>query len=886
MLSANALPASPTEPSRRTASLWALLRETAWPAMRHAPGRTALVCICVALGVALSFSVQLINDSALGEFASALHQVNGEPDFTLRAQREGFDETLYTRVALHPDVAWASPVIEWDVELAQANGARVSLRLIGLDALAAAPITPALVPQPNQADRVGFLAPDAVFLNPAAERLVKQLASHREPQSDAQQVLEIPLTGRQVALRIAGSVSIDGPPLAVLDIAGAQVLLGWGGRLSRIDVRLRPGVDADALVAALALPPGVRAARANEGEQRMANLSQAYRVNLSVLALVALFTGAFLVFSIFSLTVAQRTPQFALLGVLGLTANERLRLVLAEAALLGLIGSVCGLVIGAGLAAFALRWLAGDLGGGVFTGIAPELHIAPIPALLVGALGVLAAVAGAWLPARRAQRLAPALALKGLGGDDSAPPSVWWAAGPVLAGLALLPLPPVGGLPIAAYLSVALLLLGGVAAIPLGVGGALALWHPQRAPLMVLAVERARHQRSSATIAVAGVVTGLALSVALTTMVGSFRSAVGEWLGGLLAADLYVQSAASSASANALFFTEEAVAKIAALPGVAHLEAQRIVSLQLAPEQPAVVLIARPLHHSRAPLPLIGAQRAPPPGAIAIWVSEPFAELYRVTPGDSLTLPLGNSTLNGAVEGSHPMPGQDQPTAFARATTDFSVAGIWRDYARQFGAIAIDIQDFRARTHDSRSNDLALWLAPGTARPSLQESIRAVAGPGLPMRFASADEIRSFSLRIFDRSFAVTTWLQMVAMGIGLFGVAASFSAQVLARKREFGLLAHLGLTRRQILTVVAAEGAAWTFAGVLLGLVLGVVISAVLVKVVNPQSFHWSMDLQLPWGQLLPLCLAMLAAGTLAASIAGRAAANANAALAVKEDW
>ena len=126
----------------------------------------------------------------------------------------------------------------------------------------------------------------------------------------------------------------------------------------------------------------------------------------------------------------------------------------------------------------------------------------------------------------------------------------------------------------------------------------------------------------------------------------------------------------------------------------------------------------------------------------------------------------------------------------------------------------------------------------------------------------------------------------MVAMGIGLFGVAASFSAQVLARKREFGLLAHLGLTRRQILTVVAAEGASWTFAGVLLGLGLGIVISAVLVKVVNPQSFHWRMDLQLPWAQLVPLCLAMLAAGTLAASIAGRAAANANAALAVKEDW
>jgi putative ABC transport system permease protein len=142
------------------------------------------------------------------------------------------------------------------------------------------------------------------------------------------------------------------------------------------------------------------------------------------------------------------------------------------------------------------------------------------------------------------------------------------------------------------------------------------------------------------------------------------------------------------------------------------------------------------------------------------------------------------------------------------------------------------------------------------------------------------------SLRIFDRSFAVTYWLQAVAIGIGLFGVAASFSAQVLASRKEFGLLAHLGLTRAQVLAVVAGEGLAWTAAGAAAGLLLGLGVSLVLVHVINPQSFRWTMDLHIPTLSLLALALAVMAAGTLTAWLAGRAAASAQAVLAVKEDW
>jgi putative ABC transport system permease protein len=119
-----------------------------------------------------------------------------------------------------------------------------------------------------------------------------------------------------------------------------------------------------------------------------------------------------------------------------------------------------------------------------------------------------------------------------------------------------------------------------------------------------------------------------------------------------------------------------------------------------------------------------------------------------------------------------------------------------------------------------------------------------------------------------------------------LFGIAASFSAQVLARRKEFGLLVHLGLTRRQVLRIVSLEGAAWTSLGALAGTALGLAVALVLVRVVNPQSFHWTMDLVIPVARLAALAGAVILAGTLTAWLAGRAAAGQDAVLAVKEDW
>lgn len=841
-----------------------MLTTFSWQELKHHPWRSAVAVLAVTLGVALAFAVHLINASALAEFGNAVAAVNGQPDADLRARQGPIDDAWLDRAAAHPGVAVASPVLEVQAQVQTSDGRRVPLRLVGVDALVVARVAPGLMPTIDQeresADRLDLFAPDTLFLNPAALQALG-------PSDDLRVLMGL----EAHTLRVAGRVNAPGAPLAVMDVAALQALADRGGGLSRIDLRLAPGASLDAVVADLALPDQLLVQRPAQAGERVSNLSRAYRVNLTVLALVALFTGAFLVFSVLSLSVTRRQPQFALLGVLGMSGPERMRLVLAESALIGAAGSALGLALGTALAAVALRQLGGDLGGGYFTGVAPPLRFGAGAAVLYGVLGLAAALVGGWWPARAAAALQPAQAIKGLG--TQTPSRRRHALAPALLVLAALCalLPPVGGMALGAYASVGLLLVGGIAALPLAVGALLARLAPAfaRRLLPLLAVERARRLRETATVATSGVVASLALSVALTVMVASFRDSVNRWLDAVLPAPLYVRGVVTGADAQPL--DETFVAAVRALPGVAQMDTVRALPLQFDPASPAVTLVVRTLQGEPLPLPLVGNPLPVPPGSVPVYVSEAMVDLYGARPGQAL-----------------PEMAQAMPTPAAREAR-YVVAGVWRDYARQHGSIAIDAGDHARLTGDRGVSDLALTPQAGLDVAVLRDAVRGLAeqqGAGDRIEFATAEQIRAVSLRIFDRSFAVTVWLQAVAIGIGLFGVAASFSAQVLVRRKEFGLLAHLGLTRRQILGVVALEGLAWTALGALAGLGLGLLVSLVLVHVVNPQSFHWTMDLVLPWTRLAALCVAVVLAGTLTAWLAGRAAASGDAVQAVKQDW
>lgn len=817
---------------------------------------TLFSLVAIILGVSLGMAVQAVHEAALNEFGRGMRSLAGAADLQVVGPRGGFDEKLYGVVASRAEVAAASPVLEIDVGLV---GRDEKLPLLGIDVFALAQVTPALLPRPvfpessTPADRFATLAQDNVFLSSAAQQaLGRKTGQHIDFQAGS----------GKLRFRIAGDIpgADENRRLAVMDIAAAQFAFGRIGKISRIDLRLAEGVSSAVARQSLQplLPAGVLIEVPEAAADQAGNLSRAYRVNLTMLAAIALLTGGFLVFSAQALSVVRRRTEFAFLRALGLSRRSLFSWLLAEGAAVGLIGGVLGVILGHGLAWGALALLGGDLGAGYFSGLKPELVFQPQAAAVYVLLGLLAGLAGAWLPAREAATVSPAQALKA--GDEAdligGRGHPWLGFGLLAASVAASTIPPQHGLPIGGYLAVACLLAGGVLLLPALAAG-IARLLPVRGPVPArLAAARLGAAPGHAVVAAAGVMTSVALAAAMAIMVASFRDSVDQWLHQLLPADLYLRAGGAQTS---VYLDPALQARIAAVDGVARSSFTRYNSVRLAVGKTPVVLIARPIAQDGSDLPLVGARHVT--SQAAIWISEAMFDLYGWRPGQTVELPLAG----------HPVPLQ--------------VAGVWRDYSRQTGAIMIDLADYRRLTGDPLVNDVAIHLAPGAPIEQVTAALTALAGPGM-LEIARPGEIRAISLQIFDRTFAITYLLEAVAVAIGLAGIAASFAALAAARRREFGMLRHLGLTRRQIGWMLAQEGALAASVGVIAGLLAGGAIGIVLIEVVNRQSFHWSMDLHVPWGSLELFGLSLIALAAFAAVLAGRQAMRQDAVLAVREDW
>jgi putative ABC transport system permease protein len=850
--------------SMRRLSRWLLLGE--W---RAHPVRTLVAIAAIAVGISLGFAIHLINAAAFNEFSSAIKGLSGVADVQVRGTEPFFDEAVYPLLARRDGVTVASPVLEFD---ASVPGERTALKIIGIDVFRAGFISPDLIGVPADGNVADTLADDAIFLSPAARQWLKPSGP-----------LTLQVGTNALRLRVAGSLqrARAGQRIGVMDLGAAQWRFDKLGQLSRIDLKLRDGVNRDAFKAQLeqelqrAYPDRFSVNQPNDQEQDSRNegMSRAYRVNLTVLALVALFTGAFLVFSTQALSVIRRRSQFALLRVLGMDRHRLLRQILIEGLSLGIAGSAIGIAAGYGMAATALHFMGADLGAGFFSGVQPTVHFTPVAAAVYFALGVGVALLGCAAPGLDAARAKPAVALKS--GTEEAAMSRLAKAWPSLLCIALAALlsqaPPVFELPIFGYLSIALLLIGAIALMPRLAAIVFRYAHqrwsaattdkPGASPVLTLTLARLANASSQAGIALGGVLSSFSLMVAMAIMVASFRVSLDDWLLRVLPADIYISTTSGGGTAG---MRPQEQAAIAALPGVASADFLRTRAVSLESARPPVMLMARNIDVADPDrtLAMVGATQAPGPGAPPpVWISEAMVDLYGMAVGKRIELPL-----NGA------------PHAF-------QVAGVWRDYARPTGTIQMRLSDYRAITGDQDASGAALTLKPGAGADDTRQALKRL--PFATALEASApSEIRAMSMKVFDRSFAITYLLEAIAIVIGLFGVAATFSAQTLARAKEFGMLRHVGVTRGQILSILAIEGGALTGLGIATGFALGWVISLILVFVVNPQSFHWTMQLHLPWPLLAAVAGLLLTAAALTALLAGRQSLSGGPIRAVREDW
>lgn len=835
-------------------------------ALRDQPVKWLIATVSIAVGVGLGFAVHLIHKQALDQFNNGVRQFSGQADLQLLPHSSLLPETILERLTALPEVAVASPVIDITVPV---SGLDRPLRWLGLDVFTAAAVTPNFIGQSDresgdaaQQGDIPLLSTNNVFISPAL----------KEKLPGEQNTLTTLHDNRTQQWQVAGTVPAagSGQLIAVADIAAVQWRLGTLGQISRVDLKLQEGVtpasfqqqygDEFSNLGRLETP--------SEQGTRGASVSQAYRANLSILAMVALLTGGFLTFSTQMLAVAQRSRQWALLAALGARANALRMQVLFESMCCGAVGGVLGVALGWGLSLAVVRYLGVDLGAGYFQTAQSTVTLPPVDAILFAGFGVVATLLGGLSPALQTGQMALHQRLRAgteEAGLQFANKAHW--VGLLLCGVAAacLWIPPYGNIPVGGYLAVAFGLFGGIAMIGLVVR---VLIKPpaQLAQVADLAKSRLSSTPNLLAVGLSGVVASFALVVAMHVMIYSFRHSLDNWLTQVLPAPLYVKLN----SATIPVFPDSFQQKVAELPGVELVEFWGQQSIVLDPKRPAVELIARPISIQAASqrLPMTGNTISQPQvGTLPVWVSEPMTDLYGLQAGSTLTLQLDQ--------------GVSVPT---------TVMGVWRDYTRQHGAIVLPkaelLKQFNVQFKDTQG---AVWPQENVAVKDMVARIEQAASTtpvAQKIDFAEPGEIRQLSLDIFDRSFAVTYLLEIAAVVIGLFGVGTTFSAMALQRKREFALLGAMGASPKWILKLIAREALIASAVAALVGLTIGLAFAAILIFVVNPQSFHWTMEWFTPWRDLVVMVLVLIAMSSATVTLALRNKLGTGLVEQLKEDW
>lgn len=828
----------------------AALARIALAQVRRRPLQSGLLVLGVALGVAVFVAVELASQSALAAFRLSQQAIAGRATHRIVGDGRRLDEGLYVALRRRPELARGmAPVVEGQVRVDLPGGE--ALTLLGVDPLAEAPFRAFLGADAGGDDDLLttlLTVPDAVLLSQDLAARLGLAPGDRLP-LDAE--------GRRVSARVAALLrptdalsrrALQG--LVLTDVATAQAFLGRRGRLDRIDLILSddgPGRATSLAAIGALLPPGAALESVGGDEDSMATMTAAFRLNLRALSLLALLVGVFLIFNTMRFSIVQRRGSLAILRALGVTREQLRAMLLLEALLLGALGTAAGLALGLLLGRQAVDLVSGPINDLYLTVTVRRVEVPPAT-LLWGALaGLGASLVGALVPAMEATSIPPVTALRRSEQEAAsragAPRLALLGLALALAGLGALAWPGQGL--VAGFLGLACFLLAFALWVPLGLLALMGLLARPAAlllgPIGRMAPRSIARALSRTAVATAALMVAVSVSIGVDVMVGSFRRTVELWLGQTLQADIFVAAPGITATRGSRSLDPRLAGALAARPGVARAATARGVALR-SPQAGTVDAVALSLDIAGADRPYLAA---PPGGAPAVWreveagavaISEPFARRHGLGLGDALTLSTDDGPRPFRVAGVFYDYGSEQGVVFL---ADAVYRRYWRDTA--IGSVALILEadrDPEAFAADLRQDLAAVAVGDGEASlpPGLVE-------PGLRLEVRSNRGLRREVLAVFDRAFAVTGAIRLLALLVAFIGVLSTLLSLQLSRSRELATLRAMGLTQGQTAGLALLETSLMGLAAGLFSWPTGLALALLLIHVVNRRSFGWTIQ-------------------------------------------
>ena len=852
-----------------------LLRRAALRHLGRRPWLAGLTTAGVALAVAVVVGIDLANASAERAFRLSVDDVAGRATHQIVAGPTGVDEQIYSRLRGSglADARHSAPVIEghgWvDPKPAAALGR--SVRMLGVDPWAEAPVRSFTTGPAGGAETLtGFLT------ERGAAAISKELA-------DTWGLLK----GDRFTFEPRGADGLQPPTelvviavleptderqqrawedLLLVDISTAQEALGRHGRLDRIDLVLSSGSEAD--VADL-LPEGVHLQTASARAGALEEMTQAFRLNLTALSMLAMLVGMFLIYNAMSFLVVERRPLLGRFRAMGVGRRQILVMVLFEAAVLGAVGSLIGLVLGQALARGLLQLITQTINDLYFVLSVREVS-QPFTSLALGSLlGIGGALLAALGPALEASGVQPQTALRRSAVESKERRR---ATGSALLGLMLIA---AGGLLVAipgrslglGFAAVFVGTLGFAALIPLATLTGSRLLTPAAGHLFGhlgrMAARDVGAAISRTGIAVAALTIAVATTLGVAIMVSSFRATLEDWLEVTLKADLYASPTSQGDRGSGPPLTASQITTLQTHPAVAHVSTYRRVEAMSS-------LGSIRLHalHAEAPAFEVFSFKNATPAEVfprfrageGVLISEPFAYHHGLSPGDTFELLAED---------------QSRP---------FEVLAVFYDYASDRGLVMIDSSLYQELWRDPRIQSVGLYLQPDTDADQVVTELRAQLA-NEDVRVVPNRELRRVTLAIFDRTFLITDVLRALAVAVAFFGVFSALMALQLERGRELAVLRALGLEPKQVRRLLTAQNALLGALAGVLAAPLGVAMAAMLVFVINKRSFGWTLQLTIEPAVLLQGLVLAIGSALLAGWLPARRMLQRNPASALREE-
>ncbi|MGZ8192233.1 MAG: FtsX-like permease family protein [Methylobacter sp.] len=790
------------------------------------PWQLALAIVGIALGVAVVISIDLALESSLTAFDQAGKALSGTATHRIIASDGGLDEKLYTRLRVEQGIKKLSPVVSGYVQLAEQ--ADDGFKLIGIDPFIEKSLKPVWQQEQNKNQKADVLTRLVVEPNTV---LISDKTAHSLHLKINDDFTIVTGNGNQ-RLKIIGFLYANNAiseqvlaKLIIIDIATAQETLGLFGRLSSIEV-LMDSYEPETLTKILkALPSSALFISADSQSQSMREMTRAFSINLNALGLLSLLVGMFLIYNTMTFLVMQRRRLIGSLRSIGVTRRQIFELIIGEAFLLAIIGTLIGIALGIILGQGLLHMVSETINTIYFRIDTTSLMITPAQIGKGIFLGIGATLLAVLPPAWEATRFSPVTALIRSRLESNTRRLVRIAK---LISFILI----AGGLTLAFFsgksvswglAGIFLILFGFALLTPAFTLGLMLILDKLfgRFLSMVgrLPVRMVSSEISRTGIAVAALMIAVSATIGMELMIGSFRQTVTEWVQASLRADLYVALPGEKMTGGKATEEHKLKKKLAELPSVRMLSSALHTKL-IANDEFTKVSVFELNSESRKGFIFkhtvndnlwdrFEQQQT-------VMVTEPYAYHHAIKTGQKILLQTD--------QGKQP----------------FEVIAIYADYSGDQGHLSMSRQNYQRYWPDLGYSGIGVYARERADLKQLENQLYKLLTGQQSVKSDKA--IYKASMEVFEQTFTITETLRWLSASVAFVGVLSALMALQFERTRQLGILRAIGLTYRQLMFLVISETGLMGLIAGLFAIPVGYVVAYVLIFVVYERSFGWTM--------------------------------------------